>query len=419
MKMNADIIELPISTQMLKRIKAVEAILLKDLKINKVNLKNDPTQDHTEDIGLKTYSRVFSNERNIMNKTVTGAYGDVSDENINELKESPNKNKLDDTEMEKNNIDNEDIKVQDNTNGFNNNLETKSISYNNINDKEIINDADNIKVEEKLFPLNITDMEASTLIEWYKTKISEKFIKTYPYIEQLIEKSQISYNPIWLSFGSQYIDNISTLIKENSIESYMNGLTVLYIDPNSQIKSRIFILHASIIDEDEEKINIYLNEVVNYIWTKTNCDEIRIELTYFMQNSKLSPYHLLKDQLQKLKFKWKVLINDQEGNRKIVLGIDRPEDEEFSSIKRIDCKTAPITFKQASVFAICEKINKAENNLSFIGIQAMCCYLEMFKKIINKSKEDNCELVIQGKSKIPFIESLINLGDEFLSIVYF
>jgi hypothetical protein len=64
---------------------------------------------------------------------------------------------------------------------------------------------------------------------------------------------------------------------------------------------------------------------VDYIWANVNCEEIRVCLLHYAQaEGKLAPYEMLKAAYQDLKFRWKKLVNDNQGGRAIELGLVRP-----------------------------------------------------------------------------------------------
>jgi hypothetical protein len=54
------------------------------------------------------------------------------------------------------------------------------------------------------------------------------------------------------------------------------GLLVFYLDPASQIKKRVMILHASAVSPVELKVA--LDVYVKYIWENVNAEEIRVGL---------------------------------------------------------------------------------------------------------------------------------------------
>ena len=275
------------------------------------------------------------------------------------------------------------------------------------------------KVEEKfldIYPMKITDIIASKLLNWYAKKLPHNFTKSYCPLEKLIEKSQTGYNPIWLGYGEQETD-FNFVCKENTFtEKKIKGLIVIHIDPASQLKPRILILHASILNEKAviTRLPDLLKKLMDYIWKNVNCDEVRVELSHFLQNGKLAPYEYLKTEFQNLKFRWKTLISDQQGNRMVVLGINRPEDKLFDSSKGFNCKCEPITFKHSIAIAVTNKnIKEIAKKTEVKGTQSLCCYLEAMKSMETPS----CELIINNDSDDYFIKSLINASGQLSIIV--
>eukprot|EP01022_Parablepharisma_sp_SALTPOND_P001249 TRINITY_DN105925_c0_g1_i1.p1 TRINITY_DN105925_c0_g1~~TRINITY_DN105925_c0_g1_i1.p1 ORF type:complete len:493 (-),score=44.28 TRINITY_DN105925_c0_g1_i1:1246-2724(-) len=284
-------------------------------------------------------------------------------------------------------------------------------------------DRSSLPSEPSLLPLNMTDCDVPKFLGWYQAKVSEKFIKSYSPLEQLLEKTQTGYNPIWLCYASERYakEGASRLLENNSIDNAVHGFAVFHIDPASQIRSRVLILHASVSDEstDPKKLPEFLRQLMEYIWKNVNCDEIRIELSHFTQeDGKLAAYSALKDALQELKFRWKTLISDQEGNRVVVLGANRPENMPFEdSLKAINCKNEPITFKHAVVFSLSETETAQKKSMTdTVGPHSLCSYLEALKSFIKKSAEGKCELDLK-EVKDQVTNSLVNAASKLHTIV--
>ena len=187
-------------------------------------------------------------------------------------------------------------------------------------------DISEIKPEEpvSIKPLDITDAEISQFLQLYKQAASPLMMDSYCPLNSLVEKAQAGYEPYWLTYSSSKFTK-ETLSKKGL--GSVQGFAVFHTDPTSLAKPRVFILHASILNEssDPGRLNSFLANLLEYIWTNINCEEIRVSLLHFRQNDgKLAPYDLLKSAYQENKFRWKTLVNDQQGNRAIVLAITRP-----------------------------------------------------------------------------------------------
>ena len=262
-----------------------------------------------------------------------------------------------------------------------------------------------VRVTE-FYPINITNTEAVGLLEQYERKLSKDFAKSYCPLNQLIEISQLGYNPIWLSYSSKQLTHNLT----NNDSLY--GLAVLNIDPNSQIKPRVKIVHASTLNND---IRVFLSKLIDYIWTYINCEEIRVELIYYEQGDKLLPYVELKKELENLKFKWKMLTNDKEKNRAVVLGLNRPDGIRYN--KGLDCGKEVITFKHAAVFTICNEAKEIEATESCDTAISLCCYLEGLREFVNKMKEEQQEYDLLNNSNTPFKDLISRIVNKLLYIV--
>jgi len=170
----------------------------------------------------------------------------------------------------------------------------------------------------KLRVLGISEAEIPVFLEQYGSMVPTKLLESYLALPELLEKSLSGYEPCWLCFNKT--DHLNY--------SVVKGLLVFHIDPESKLKKRVNILHASVTVEEE--LNDFLKEVVEYIWSNVNCQEIRVGISHVDQvGEKVVPYEPLKDGYQKLEFRWKTLTNDENGNRILVLGINRPTDKPF------------------------------------------------------------------------------------------
>jgi hypothetical protein len=263
----------------------------------------------------------------------------------------------------------------------------------------------------RLCPLKIRDIDVARLVEWYKSKVSDSFAKSYCSLDDLLERSQAGHNPIWLGYSSH--ENAFNLI-EAKHSFNIEGLAVIHIDPSSQLRTRVVILHASVIEDEVKHLSDFLLKLMDYIWTTINCDEVRVELLHFTQNDKLAPYELLKYEYQRLKFKWKTLINDKYSNRVLILGINRPEDKQFN--KGLDCKNEPIVFKHGVVLTLTDKLLDVDNEeLKVPKLYSLCSYLQVIKQF----EEPNCYLSLSDEEHNVLIESLMKSIDKLAGTVIY
>ena len=177
-------------------------------------------------------------------------------------------------------------------------------------------------------PLKITEPEAAKLLAWYQNHTSSKILQSYCPLSELITKAESGYEPYWLCYANDTypLEGASNLLRDSSFD-LLRGLAVFHIDPASQQKPRVTILHASTLEET--KVPDLVRKLVEYIWKNVNCEEIRVELTHFMQEGRLAPCDVLKASFQGMKFRWKTLINDQQGKRVVVLGLARGAGDVF------------------------------------------------------------------------------------------
>lgn len=181
---------------------------------------------------------------------------------------------------------------------------------NNIKENIVTTDEQNLQ----LLPLKVLEDDLPQFLQKYQARVNPQLHQSYCPLSELLEKSQAGYTPHWLCLS--YPDG-----KDQQIE----GLAVFYIDPSCKARTRVTILHATVAGE-EAKISDLLSELLKFIWSNINCDEIRVGLAHVQQEGeKMIPYDPLKNAYQDLKFRWKTLTNDDLGNRILILGMNRPE----------------------------------------------------------------------------------------------
>ena len=190
--------------------------------------------------------------------------------------------------------------------------------------KEVAPAGDSLLVQ----PLKVNDVELESILTWYKTQCSAPILKSFCELAKLLEKADSGYEPSWVCFvdSSYPKEGAKALLSAGKLEG-IRGLAVFHLDPASQTRKRVFILHASTCTEAAEPTTLRtcVAKLVDYIWANVNCEEIRVGLTHLLQeDGKRAPYELLKSAFLALNFRWKTLINDQPDNRILVLGATRP-----------------------------------------------------------------------------------------------
>eukprot|EP00826_Nyctotherus_ovalis_P060829 TRINITY_DN8586_c0_g1_i1.p1 TRINITY_DN8586_c0_g1~~TRINITY_DN8586_c0_g1_i1.p1 ORF type:complete len:415 (-),score=54.22 TRINITY_DN8586_c0_g1_i1:884-2128(-) len=235
-----------------------------------------------------------------------------------------------------------------------------------------------------LLPLKMRDVDVPELLEWYQSKLPIKFAKSYCPLPDLLAKSQSGQNPIWLGYSSS-----KTALSIANHKNFLNieGLAVAHIDASSRVGVKAVILHASVLSENTSELREFLEKLVDYVWRHVNCDEVRVELLHFVQGDKLGPYEVLKSEFQGLKFRWKTLMNDSEGNRTLVLGASRPEGKVFDKRKGLDCKSEPITFKHGVILSLTDKpIEQEDDECKPQTLYSLCSYLQILKEVDSSFK---------------------------------
>jgi len=240
----------------------------------------------------------------------------------------------------------------------------KEPTHNSKSRKSVLpkEDAINVKIQkEELRPLGLNESEVEQFLKRYQTTISPMLIKSYCPLSELLEKAHSGYEPHWLCFT----DNSS-----------IKGLAVFHLDPASKVKARVNILHASVTSESD--LPNFLKELTNYIWENINCEEIRVGLAHITQdNDKPGPYSPLKVTYQQLNFRWKTLTNDEQGNRILILGLQRSLP--FSNPRNLNANKEPITFKNAVILSLGHAFDLDNNGSERAKLpMSQCSYLSAF-----------------------------------------
>ena len=160
-------------------------------------------------------------------------------------------------------------------------------------------------------------------------------------------------------FKGTFLSNVNEIVLKSTQEdlnflqfldqnSQRVGLAILHIDKNFLTFKRMSILHFSVMKDSKELLDSALKELLAWIWTKDNSEEIRINL-FHKQNDTTNELELEKP-LQEIflskGFRWKLLTNDKtSGTRLTTFGLRR-KPEEF---KMPEMQSEPIIFKSSSI----------------------------------------------------------------------
>jgi hypothetical protein len=279
---------LPIAPMLLKKIKEAESVILQEVDITQSKDSEAPISSHRshrsissmeskQDDGRENSTRSKKKIRNVVN----ASRDTLIQEQRDVLKPENNSSKT----------------------------EEQIITQRNEHKEEVLNKDKKLMLK----PLGIKESEAGEFLERYKATISKQLLESYSPLSELLETSFSGYEPYWLCLKDQ---------------SSIKGLAVFHLDPESKIRSRVMVLHASVTEE--ENLNEFLKEVVSFIWANVNCEEIRVGITHIEQdNTKPAPYLPLKTAYQNLSFRWKTLANNEDGKRILILGLNRPIAEQF------------------------------------------------------------------------------------------
>ncbi len=268
----------------------------------------------------------------------------------------------------------------------------------------------------EVFPLRVDELGAERFLQWYRTRLSSKFVKSFSPLSDLVNRSQTGYEPCWLCYAGQDYpkEGVGPLLQENRSLESVQGFAVFYTDPGCQARSRVTILHVSVLDDDRapQRLPQFIKKLLDYIWMNVGCEEVRVELAHFMQEGKLAPYDALKAAFHAIKFRWKTLINDQQGNRMVVLGLARPTENVFANPRGISYGQEPITFKHGVVLAISNTETKTENEQRKQAkgkweelLLTQCSYLEALREFAKQAGIQKPELAL-GETTDPFMRSM-------------
>ena len=467
LKHKNSIAELPITSQLLKRIKTVVRVLLKEQLQNNARKETHSKDEEgnnklrlvksVDDIkAMKTNNELHEikdKEEQILEEEKQLTNRVKSDKPTKQYKDSPikkeakedvehqNKEEADEVKKKEDNNENEeeseiDGKLSKNAPSKDHSgqhIDKQEEELNENEKKDVVNEDKHIKKEaikkeeqvtnkkdsinkenenskEQFYALKINDSDIKTLLSWYRSKLSTQFLAAYSPVSKLLERSEQGCNPVWLYYASSPIENIQEQIENESFDDCIKGLAVFNIDPFSKSNPRILILHASFIDKNIV-MGEFIKQLIDYIWERNSCNEIRVELSYAHQkNGKLIPYEDLKNEYHRLQFKWRTLINDKDGNRNVALSLTRPKNNLFKNTVGIDYTKEPITFKNAITITIGNDIKEISEIDFSEPPQSLCSCLEVLRFF----NEDGLDLKLKDNKGF---EAFGKLVDKALSIV--
>ncbi len=399
--------ELPISVPMLRRIKAVEAVLLAEHNPEEQTPHPEPMSDSSPVDALHRVESKASNAsmhtEEATHKVVGGGTDAPSPVDRPAADISGNNN------SEKNNSKMAGGSRRSNSPEPMGDTEKKQPVAANANMNEVLG----------VHPLRVNEEEAEKLLQWYKGRVSDKFTQSFCPFSALVNKSQTGYEPCWLCLAAQDYpkEGVGSALKAGRpLDPLVKGLAVFFTDPASQTRSRVSILHVSVLDQDqdEKRLPDFVRLLVDYIWKTAGCEEVRVELAHFPQDGKLAPYEPLKLALHALKFRWKTLVSDQQGNRAVVLGLARPKETPFENPRGVITGKEPITFKHGVALAVAktevptkERMTDSTKEERGGQIFTQCSWLEAIREYGRTVGQSKVEIGTSEETKDLFVQSLV------------
>lgn len=126
-----------------------------------------------------------------------------------------------------------------------------------------------------------------------------------------------------------------------------HGLACFNVDHSVPLIHRVFIRHVSTIKN--QQLDWAFEIVINYIWKKIHCDNIRFELFHVKDAAGALKADLqFKESLAKAGFRWKNLCNDPTtGKRSQIMQLDKPKDKSllppFENDRQLQLGKEPLT----------------------------------------------------------------------------
>lgn len=160
-------------------------------------------------------------------------------------------------------------------------------------------------------PLEIKDVEIENYLTDYLRNVSETTILT------------MLSDPKAISDLINYEDLHFLTIHNKNFEKPI-GLTILHADKTFLSFKRFIILHFSVITNKEHHLPEFLEKVLDFVWKRDNCEEIRCNLFHSENNGEFEVAEKFKEAFMKNLFRWKSLTNDKyTKKRSTVYGIKR------------------------------------------------------------------------------------------------
>ena len=98
------------------------------------------------------------------------------------------------------------------------------------------------------------------------------------------------------------------LVDEKTKE--LRGLALFNVDYTAQNEFRVYVRHISSLDFNQ--IAKAVEQVMQFVWTKLDCQNVRVEIYHFKDEAtgKVQADPDVKNAFTKSGFKWKTLSND-------------------------------------------------------------------------------------------------------------
>ena len=221
-----------------------------------------------------------------------------------------------------------------------------------------------------LLPLNVEESQIMGFMDVYIGTLDSRMSGSFPPAEETIRKAFRGFDTYWMCYcKSNEYTNIFKYAQT------IEGLVVFYLDNTCPGRRRVILSHLT--TRREEDYSVVLYQVLTFIWTQVNCDEIRVGLYHLREEGKL----VVNKEIKQLfvdghKFRWKTLTNLENGQRIIVLGLNRPvEGITFLNPRGMDVNREPITFKMACLVSAARAKLGDDVGVENVGVRTGHCSL--------------------------------------------
>ena len=153
------------------------------------------------------------------------------------------------------------------------------------------------------------------------------------------------------------------------------GLFAFHVNTQSTRSNRVDIVHSSATNED--LLGAVLDRCMSYIWEAFPCDEIRIEMRYRRVEDGFKPDSWVKSLLEGRGFRWKMLENDNLGERIMTLSTKRPEtapEKPFASLAFFE---EQLVLRVSTVVQLGEGRGNTEASKLFSRVGPAACIREL------------------------------------------